>query len=122
VSWNSSAANYEAALVLVDQSIAAAPENSAAIYNRGNILRESGRLTEALESFDRVVALAPRPYGRGRTIAVCAVRTRAPRRSIISYDRALAIKPDHADALFNRGNAMADLRHHEEALKSLRAL
>ncbi|TRZ64794.1 MAG: tetratricopeptide repeat protein, partial [Rhodocyclaceae bacterium] len=35
-----------------------------------------------------------------------------------SYDRALTIKPDHADALNNRGNAFSDLMRPEEALES----
>jgi predicted O-linked N-acetylglucosamine transferase (SPINDLY family) len=35
-----------------------------------------------------------------------------------SYDRALAIKPDHVDALYNRGNALLALRRFEEALAS----
>ncbi len=33
-----------------------------------------------------------------------------------SYDRALALAPDHVDALYNRGNTLTALDRHEEAL------
>ena len=35
-----------------------------------------------------------------------------------SYDRAIALKPDNAEALINRGNALKDLNRFEEALAS----
>src|SRR5262249_15465386 len=36
--------------------------------------------------------------------------------ALASYDRALAIKPDDADALYNRGIALRSLKRFEEAL------
>ena len=38
--------------------------------------------------------------------------------ALASYDQALAIKPDHADALNNRGNALRDLKRPDDALVS----
>jgi tetratricopeptide (TPR) repeat protein len=37
---------------------------------------------------------------------------------LASYDRALAIKTNHAEALNNRGNALQDLKRFAEALAS----
>ena len=37
----------------------------------------------------------------------------------MSFDKALAIEPDHAEALNNRGNALLRLECFEEALVSL---
>jgi len=34
------------------------------------------------------------------------------------FDKALAINPDHASTLNNRGNALLDLKRHAEALES----
>ncbi len=34
------------------------------------------------------------------------------------YERALAINPNHAEVLYNRGNALAALGRHREALAS----
>ncbi len=39
--------------------------------------------------------------------------------ALSSYDRALALKPDHAGAHFNRGNALIMLKRLDEALESL---
>ena len=38
--------------------------------------------------------------------------------ALASYDRALGIKPDYAEALYNRGNALSDLKRLDEALAS----
>lgn len=36
-----------------------------------------------------------------------------------NYDQALALRPDHADALYNRGIALMELRRPEEATRRL---
>jgi tetratricopeptide (TPR) repeat protein len=38
--------------------------------------------------------------------------------ALASYDKALAIKPDHAEALYSRGTALQRLKRFEEALAS----
>jgi len=38
--------------------------------------------------------------------------------AIASYDRAIALRPDHADAFFNRGTALAELQRTDEAIAS----
>src|SRR5262249_2420249 len=38
--------------------------------------------------------------------------------ALASYDKAIALKPDYAEAHNNRGNALRDLNRHEEALAS----
>ena len=39
-------------------------------------------------------------------------------KALTSYDRALAVQPDHADVLNNRGNTLRELNRHDEALAS----
>src|SRR2546421_598662 len=41
-----------------------------------------------------------------------------PQDALASYDRALIARADYADALYNRGNALQDLKRAEEALAS----
>src|SRR5262249_11746211 len=38
--------------------------------------------------------------------------------ALASYDRALKVRPDYADALYNRGNTLHELKRFEEALVS----
>ena len=38
--------------------------------------------------------------------------------ALVSYDRAIALKPDYAEAYSNRGNALLDLKRPECALAS----
>ena len=38
--------------------------------------------------------------------------------ALASYDKAIALKPDYAEAYNNRGNALSELKRHEEALAS----
>jgi tetratricopeptide (TPR) repeat protein len=38
--------------------------------------------------------------------------------ALASYDRALAMRPDYAEALFNRGITLQELKRFEEALAS----
>ena len=41
-----------------------------------------------------------------------------PAEALASYDKAIALKPDYAEAHNNRGNALMDLKRPEEALAS----
>ena len=52
------------------------------------------------------------------TIAAMRSDLKRPEEALASYDKALAIRPDYAEALSNRGNALQDLKRPEEALAS----
>ena len=47
-----------------------------------------------------------------------AARPEAPEEALASYDRAIALKPDYAEAYNNRGNALHDLKRPADALAS----
>ena len=46
------------------------------------------------------------------------MKLKRPAEALASYDRAIALKPDYAEAHNNRGNALRDLKRPEEALAS----
>ena len=56
-----------------------------------------------------------------RHTTIAGMRCRELKRheeALASYDKAIALKPDYAEAYNNRGNALKDLKRHEEALAS----
>ena len=55
-----------------------------------------------------------RCYNRGVTLKALKRFEEA----LASYDRALAVRPDYAEAFSNRGNTLQELKRFEEALAS----
>ena len=43
-----------------------------------------------------------------------------PADALASYDKAIALKPDYADAYYNRGNALSDLKRSDRCAGKLR--
>ena len=124
------------ALASYDKAIALKPGFAEAYYNRGNTLQDLKRLDEALASYDKAIALKPNyaeAYSnRGNTLkdlkcldeALYYNRGNALNQlkrldeALASYDKAIALKPDYAEAYNNRGNALKDLKRLDEALTS----
>ena len=73
------------------------------------MLKELGRLDEALASYDEAVALRPdraeARYNRGGALQGLGRLEEA----LASYEEALAIKANHVEALVNRGVALREL-------------
>ena len=51
-------------------------------------------------------------------VAMCCKTLKRPEAAIASYDKAIGLRPDYAEAYANRGNALRDLKHPDEALAS----
>ncbi len=80
---------------------------------------QAGRLIEALAAYDAFLAREPRHaagawLNRGAVLADLG----QPAEALASYDRAIALKPDFAEAFNNRGRALATLGRLAEALDS----
>ena len=117
----------------------------AAWLNRGNTLQQLGRLAEALESYDRALAirsdLVEAHYLRAETLhslvrldedrllslehldeAVAqshrALAQERLRDALASYDRVLALRPDYAEISMSRGITLQKLGRLAEALES----
>lgn len=97
---------------------AASPQ---ALFQEAVALHQKGRLAEALEAYDRVIALAPRFANAFANRGVALRRLGRLDEALDSYDRALALDPGSADAHANRGNVLQDLGRFEEALSSQEA-
>ena len=82
------------------------PGHAAALFNRGNTLVDLHRVDEALDSYDRAIALEPdyaeAMCGRGNALAQLDRMSDA----LQCFDRAITIKPDFAEAHCGRGSAL----------------
>ena len=80
--------------------------------------KEQERFAEALESFDRAIALAPddpQPHFlRGATLAPASFTYEA----IAAYEKCLELEPSHAGALLGRGHLLKGVGRYNEAVAS----
>ncbi|WP_175995376.1 tetratricopeptide repeat protein [Burkholderia vietnamiensis] len=108
---------YDAGLALMKQSLVERPDASY-FNNLGNMLRESGRLDDAIAHYRRAVALRPE-YAEAHNNLGNALRdARDPTAAMASCARAIELRPDYALAYNNLGNALQDLGEHEAAAVS----
>ena len=100
------------------RAVASRPGYVEAHFNRGNLLRDLGRLEEALASYDAVLAVRPDHACTLRNRGDALLKLRRFEEALASYDKALAIRPDQAEVLNNRAAALLRLNRSEEALAS----
>jgi hypothetical protein len=94
------------------------PRESPAVahYQRGNTLRNAGRLEDALASYDAAIALDPayaHAYcNRGAVLQALG----QPQAALDSYERAIALDPADAMAHYNRALLLPEDSRWDEAL------
>jgi tetratricopeptide (TPR) repeat protein len=88
-----------------------AMQRALAAYQRGK-LGEADRLTRA------ILDARPDYFDALHLTAVISARQLRLEEALASYDRALAVRRDHAEALTNRGATLHALRRFEEAVAS----
>ncbi|MDP3839452.1 MAG: tetratricopeptide repeat protein, partial [Methylococcales bacterium] len=93
-------------------------EQLLAHFNQGLEYQDANRLTDALNSYERVLAIDPHHVdaliNRGNVLEDLNRFNDA----LASYDRAIAARPDYARAHSNRGNVLQSLQRFDEALAS----
>ncbi len=103
---------------LLQKAIYLAPDFLAAILDLGRLRKEQDRYGEALECFDRAIALdAANPqarYLRGATLAPAAFTHEA----IEAYQQCLALRPGHVGALIGLGHLLKAVGRYHEAVAS----
>ncbi|HDR9175346.1 TPA: tetratricopeptide repeat protein [Burkholderia vietnamiensis] len=114
---------YDAGLALMKQSLVERPDASY-FNNLGNMLRESGRLDDAIAHYRRAVTLRP-DYPEAHNNLGNALRDAGdPTAAMASCARAIELRADYAQAYNNLGNALQDLgdldgaaKHYERAIE-----
>lgn len=104
-----------AALAAVDAALVREAGNAAAWNTRGQLLWRLGRMREAVNSYDRALALKPDATAHNnRGVALAALGEDAA--ALGAYDAALTLDPGYAGAHNNRAAALRKLRRNEDAL------
>jgi len=102
---------------LIAAALALNPRDGSALANYGNVLTLLGRFEEALQSYDRALAVAPDAETlRNRAQALQSLKR--PGEALASYDAALQRDPNDAQSWFKRGVLLGELGRPDEALAS----
>jgi tetratricopeptide (TPR) repeat protein len=89
-----------------------------AIHLLAVVQSRSGRLAEALASYDEALAIRPRfPDALNNRANIFKALKRFDE-ALAGYDSALAVRPDFVEALSNRGKALMEMSRFEDALAS----
>jgi tetratricopeptide (TPR) repeat protein len=87
-------------------------------FEQGFALHQQGKLAEAERIYREILQEQPNHLAALYWLAIIARKTRHTKRAIDLFERAIALKPDFAEAYCNRGLAQQDLMRLEDALAS----
>ena len=89
-----------------------------AYCNRGNVLREVGRLEEAAEACLAAIKVNPKVAEFHNSLGVVRREVRDWRSALECFEKALELRPHYLEALINRGNVLKELERFDEAIQS----
>jgi tetratricopeptide (TPR) repeat protein len=111
---------WEEAIPHFEKAIAIRPDSPEAHNNLGNVLVRLNRLNESIVQFEKALEVSQRnaePYLRTcYNIGASLQALNRHEEAIAHYARAIAIKPDYAQAHNNLGDALMKCERPEEAL------
>ena len=87
-------------------------------FEQGMALHQQGKLADAERIYREVLQQQPNHFDALHLLGVIALQTRHTERAIELFGRAIALKPDFAEAYSNRGMALRELKRLAEALAS----
>ena len=103
---------------LWDYVIQRNPGSVAVAYqNRGQLFEAMGRLDDALEDYNRAIALKPADYLYHYNRGIVYAKLGRLDNALEDYGRAIALKPAYYDAYVNRGNIHLGLGLTDKALE-----
>jgi tetratricopeptide (TPR) repeat protein len=105
----------DAAVRLVGEAVAAAPDEPKYRVNLSAVLGQAGRNDEALEAARVAVTLHPDFAEAHNNLGSALVRIGSVRDALASYLRAIGLRPDYDEAFYNRGVALQMLGAQEAA-------
>lgn len=94
---------FDAALPLLEQMLAARPDDVNAHYMKGLCHLQKGQTDLAVTSLERVIELSPGFAAAHLNLAVCYEQLGDKDKALASYDKTLALEPGNPLALYNAG-------------------
>ena len=101
---------------LWSHALACTPENRLVHSNLGDALSHQGKLTEAIQHYERALQLQPDEFEIHNDLGVTLRKQGKLTEAMQHYERALQLKPDYAEAHNNFGNALAAQGKFTEAM------
>jgi len=108
---------FEEAVANFDRALRIDPDKYKAWLYRCYALRSLGRYDDAMSSYDRAAEINPSCLGSSEYPSF-VTNHGWHEKAIVSYDKALKIKPDDHNIWRNRGDALCELGRYEEAIAS----
>jgi len=103
------------------EALSHAPKDPGILSNLGTAYHELGRLDDAVDALTKATQLGPQA-GYFANLAALLERAHRPEDSRQAVDRALALDPQHAEALLLRARLTAPANDPKEAIQSYEAL
>ena len=94
------------------------PDDAEAHSNLGAVLKNQGRLVEAVASYRRAMEIAPGVAALHSTLGNILASLGQPEEAVASHQRALAIEPNYAEGHNNLGTAQKGLGKLDDAVAS----
>ena len=99
------------------------PDNAATWIRLGNVYFDTGRHQQAIEAYEKSLALAPNDADVLTDLGVMYRRSDRPQEAVASFDRAIAVDPKHETARFNKGIVfLHDLGDEKSAIEAWESL
>jgi len=104
------------AISVLDSLLLLHPAHALSWQNRGNLLLQSGRHAEAVESYGRAVSLDSRLVEAWHNRGVARAAAGDLAAAVADFSRAITLRPEHISALTERGFLLNRIERYADAL------
>ena len=109
--------DYRSEIAIWGDTVAKRPENPRAQYNLGCMLRQEGRMQEAMEHWEEALRLKPDYADAHYNLGFALSKAGRFEEAIGHYEQTLRLTPDAGDAHCNLGDALVQLGRVREAIE-----
>ena len=102
----------------LEQLAQQAPKNATGWIGLGNALMDSNRYSEAVDAYQKALALDPKNVDVRVDMGTCLKNSGRPQEALAEYRKAIKINPAHLNAHLNSGVVLTyDLYNKQEGIK-----